>query len=32
VETEKAYLKKFSVEPVENGMILKIGISTGKEN
>jgi hypothetical protein len=32
VETEKAYLKKFLVEPVENGMVLKIGISTGKEN
>jgi hypothetical protein len=32
VETEKAYLKKFSVEPVENGMVLKIGISAGKEN
>ena len=32
VETEKTYLKKFSVEPVENGIVLKIGISTGKEN
>lgn len=32
VETEKAYLKKFTVAPVENGMVLKIGISAGKEN
>ena len=28
VETEKAYLKDFSVEPVENGIVLKIGAST----
>jgi hypothetical protein len=32
VETEKAYLKDFSVEPVENGIILKVGASTKKEN
>ena len=32
VETEKAYLKDFSVERVENGMVLKIGTSAGKEN
>jgi hypothetical protein len=25
VETQKAYLKDFSVEPVENGIVLKIG-------
>lgn len=31
VETEKAYLKDFSVEPVENGIVLKIGASTKKE-
>ncbi|MCK7506318.1 MAG: hypothetical protein MZV70_21195 [Desulfobacterales bacterium] len=30
VETEKAYLKNFSVEPVENGMVLKVGVSDGK--
>jgi hypothetical protein len=32
VETEKAYLKDFSVEPVENGIVLKVGVSTKKEN
>jgi hypothetical protein len=32
VETEKAYLKDFSVEPVENGIVLKVGASTKKEN
>jgi hypothetical protein len=25
VGTEKAYLKDFSVEPVENGIVLKVG-------
>ena len=32
VETEKAHLKEFSVEPVENGIVLKVGVSTKKEN
>ncbi len=32
VETEKAHLKDFSVEPVENGIVLKVGVSTKKEN
>ena len=32
VETEKAYLKDFSVEPVENGIVLKIGASAKNEN
>lgn len=32
VETEKAYLKDFSVELVENGLLLKIGASAGKVN
>jgi hypothetical protein len=32
VETEKAYLKDFSVELVENGLVLKVGASTGKVN
>lgn len=32
VETEKAYLKNFSLERVENGLVLKVGTSTGKEN
>jgi hypothetical protein len=32
VETEKAYLKDFSVERVEDGIILKVGTSTAKEN
>lgn len=31
VETEKAYLKDFSLKPVENGMVLQVGGSTGKE-
>jgi len=31
VETEKAYLKDFSVEPFENGIVLKVGASTKKE-
>jgi len=32
VETEKAYLKNFSLKPVEDGMVLTVGTSTGKEN
>ena len=32
VETEKVHLKDFSVEPVENGIVLKVGVSTKKEN
>ena len=32
VETEKAHLKDFSVEPVENGIVLKVAGSTKKEN
>lgn len=32
VETEKAHLKDFSVEPVENGIVLKVGVSTKKED
>jgi hypothetical protein len=32
VETEKAHLKDFSVEPVENGIVLKIAGSTKKDN
>jgi hypothetical protein len=32
VETKKKYHKNFSVEPVEDGMVLKVGISTGEEN
>jgi hypothetical protein len=32
VETEKAHLKDFSVEPVENGIVLKVDVSTKKEN
>jgi hypothetical protein len=32
VETEKAHLKDFSVEPVENGIVLKVAVSTKKEN
>lgn len=32
VETQKAYLKDFSVEPVENGIVLKIGASAKNEN
>jgi hypothetical protein len=32
VETQKAYLKDFSVEPVENGMVLKIGASAKNGN
>jgi len=32
VETQKAYLKDFSVEPVENGILLKIGASAKNEN
>ena len=31
-ETEKAYLKDFSVELVENGLVLKVGASRGKVN
>jgi hypothetical protein len=30
VETEKAHLKDFSVEPVESGIVLKVGASTKK--
>jgi hypothetical protein len=30
VETEKAHLKDFSVEPVENGIVLKVGASTNQ--
>ena len=32
VETEKAHLKDFSVEPVENGIVLKVAGSTKKDN
>jgi hypothetical protein len=32
VETEKAYLKDFTVEFVENGLVLKVGASAGKVN
>lgn len=32
VETEKAHLKDFSVEPVENGIVLKVGVFRKKEN
>jgi hypothetical protein len=32
VETEKAYLEDFSVERVEDGIVLKIGGSAGKQN
>ena len=32
VETEKVYLKDFSLKPVENGMVLQVGGLTGKEN
>ena len=32
VETQKAYLKDFSVEPVENGIVLKIGASAKNKN
>jgi hypothetical protein len=32
VETEKAYLKDFTVERVEDGIVLKVGGSAGKQN
>jgi len=32
VETEKSYLNKFLLEPVENGLVLKVGVFEGKEN
>ena len=31
-ETEKGYLNKFLLEPVENGLVLKVGVSEEKEN
>lgn len=31
-ETEKGYLDKFLLEPVENGLVLKVGVSEEKEN